>query len=314
MMLHSLKITRNTRMCALRLPSNNYGVITRMLNTRSFHISRTSSLAAVAATEDASESKSTTSGTNMPPANATKLSKEQLKKREIRRLSQRKQQARQPANSHPLYMEVVDALRFIRAAEVGRPEGQQTITLTTLIVSEKGTSLLNGNMKLFRPLKELKIAVFSTDKELLEEVKSQFNCQLVGGNETVEGIKDGTIRANFDVAFATPEIVPFINSQLGKQLGRRGILPNTKKGTVSDDLVTLMNAKMGNIPFKQTGNNISIPIGKCYFSDKDILLNIIAARDAFKEALANQKAKRPSILSKTTLSSTHGPGIVIDFV
>ena len=55
---------------------------------------------------------------------------------------QRRLQAKTPASDHPLYMPVSRALRYLRAIEVGQPASQQTITLTTLVVAERGVPLL----------------------------------------------------------------------------------------------------------------------------------------------------------------------------
>lgn len=60
-------------------------------------------------------------------SNAPSLTKDQAKKRELKRLVQRKAEAKRPATASPLYMPVTKALRYLRAAEVGRPQSQQTI-------------------------------------------------------------------------------------------------------------------------------------------------------------------------------------------
>lgn len=248
-----------------------------------------------------------------PSTIATKLSKDQLKRRELRRLVQRKAAARKPAADHPLYMPVTQALRFLRAAEVGQPQSQQTISLTTLVISERGASQLNGNISFPKPLKDVKIAVFTNDENQLKIARDQFNCHLVGGSELIEKIKKGEVPLDFDKAFATPDIAISLTSQLGRILGPRGLLPNAKKGTVTEDISSLIKDSMGTLPFRQRGNCISIAVAKCSFTDTQVLENILAAQKSFKLALANQKAKKPSILGQTTLTTTHGPGLVIDF-
>ncbi|CAR25184.1 mitochondrial 54S ribosomal protein uL1m [Lachancea thermotolerans CBS 6340] len=249
-----------------------------------------------------------------PVGNATsKLSKDQLKKREVRRFAQKKAAARRPASEHPLYMPVDKALRFLRAAEVGQPQSQQTLSVTTIVISERGAPLLSGNVSFPNALKELKIAVFTNDEQQAQIAREKFNCHVVGGSELVEKIKQGQVPLDFDKSFATPEIATLLASQLGRILGPRGLLPAAKKGTVSENLESLIKDSMGTLPFRQRGNNISIAVGRCSFTDKQLLENIVAAQKSVKEALANQKAKKPSLLGQTTLTSTRGPGIVIDF-
>lgn len=244
---------------------------------------------------------------------AKTVNKDQLKKKELRRFLRRKADARKPASESPLYMGISDALRYLRAAEVGQPNSQQTVSLTTLVVGEKGVPPLYGNVSFPTPLRSSKVAVFSNDIEKLKELKSKYNLHLAGGTELIEGIKNDTIKVDFDKAFATPDIVSALTTQLGKILGPRGVLPNVKKGTVSDDLMTLIQSNLASMPFRERNKIISIGIGKTTFSDEQIIENIIAARKAFKESVITQKAKKQSMLSKTTLTSSHGPGLVIDF-
>lgn len=244
---------------------------------------------------------------------SSKLSKEQLRKRELRKMVQRRLQAKTPVKEHPLYMPITKALRFLRAAEVGQPASQQTITLTTLVVAERGAPALHGNVALQRPLKDIKVAVFTNDEAQCDLIKSKFNVHIAGGTNLVAQIKEGSIPIDFDKAFASPDIVPQLSSQLGRILGPRGLLPTAKKGTVSEDLEGLVQGSMGSVPFRQRGNCISMAVAKTEFTDKQVLENILAAQKAFKESIANQQTKKPSILSQTTLTTTHGPGIVIDF-
>ncbi|KOH00963.1 mitochondrial 54S ribosomal protein uL1m [Saccharomyces eubayanus] len=246
-------------------------------------------------------------------SNAPSLTKDQAKKRELKRLAQRRAEAKRPATTSPLYMPVAMALRYLRAAEVGRPQSQQTINLTTLVVGERGTAPISGNVTFPKPLRYVKVAVFTNDEIKLKELREKYPNHLIGGADLVAKIKNNEIPVDFDKAFATPDIVPTLQSQVARILGPRGVLPSVKKGTVNDDITSLLQESLGSMPFRQRGNAISVGIGKCYFTDRELLQNIISTRAAFKAAVENQKAKKPSILSKTTLSSTHGPGIVIDF-
>ncbi|SMN21112.1 similar to Saccharomyces cerevisiae YDR116C MRPL1 Mitochondrial ribosomal protein of the large subunit [Maudiozyma saulgeensis] len=261
--------------------------------------------------EEVTESKGDSTVTLATPAKV--LTKEQLKKRELRKFLKSKADARKPATDYPLYMDIPKVLRYLRAAEVGQPLSQRTVSLTTLVVGEKGVPPLYGNVSFPTPLRKSKVAVFSNDVEKLEELKKQYDLHLAGGVEVIAAIKDGSIKIDFDKAFATPDIVSTLTAQLGRILGPRGVLPNVKKGTVSDDLLTLIRENLGTMPFRERNKCISIGVGKTSFSDEQIIQNIIAARKAIKDSITTQKAKKQSMLSKTTLTSSHGPGLVIDF-
>lgn len=261
--------------------------------------------------EEASESNGDSIVTLATPVKV--LTKEQLKKKELRKFLKSKADARKSASDYPLYMDIPSALRYLRAAEVGQPFSQRTVSLTTIIVGEKGVPPLYGNISFPTPLRKSKVAVFSNDVEKLEELKKKYDLHLAGGVELIAGIKDGNIKIDFDKAFATPDIISTLTAQLGRVLGPKGVLPNVKKGTVSDDLLTLISENLGTMPFRERNKSISIGIGKTNFSDEQIIQNIIAARKAIKESITTQKAKKQSMLSKTTLTSSHGPGLVIDF-
>lgn len=244
----------------------------------------------------------------------SKLSKDQLRKRELRRASRRKAEAKKPAHTHPLYLPIPLALRYLRAVEVGHPASQQVLTVTTSVVADRGNPALAGNVSLPSPLKDVLVAVFSNDEQQLSMAKDKFRCHLVGGSDIVAKIKQGEIPVDFDKAFATPDITQELTSQVARILGPKQVLPMAKKGTVSSDLEPLIKDSFGSIPFRQKGNSISLAVGRCEFSDRQILENLLAVQAAFKDSVSNQKAKRPSILGRTTLSTTHGPGIVIDLV
>lgn len=244
----------------------------------------------------------------------SKLTKEQLKKREVRRAARRKVEAKKPAHTHPLYLPIPLALRYLRAVEVGYPASQQVITATTSVVADRGNPPLAGNVSLPSPLKDVLVAVFSNDDQQLSMAKKKFRCHLVGGSDTISKIKQGEIPVDFDKAFATPDIAQELTSQVARILGPRQVLPMAKRGTVAPDLEPILKNSFGSIPFRQKGNSISLAVAKCDFSDRQVLENLLSVQTAFKEAVSNQKAKRPSILGRTTLTTTHGPGIVIDLV
>ncbi|GCE99974.1 mitochondrial 54S ribosomal protein mrpl1 [Zygosaccharomyces mellis] len=244
----------------------------------------------------------------------SKLTKEQLKKREVRRAARRKVEAKKPAHTHPLYLPIPLALRYLRAVEVGYPASQQVITATTSVVADRGNPPLAGNVSLPSPLKDVLVAVFSNDDQQLSMAKKKFRCHLVGGSDTISKIKQGEILVDFDKAFATPDIAQELTSQVARILGPRQVLPMAKRGTVAPDLEPILKNSFGSIPFRQKGNSISLAVAKCDFSDRQVLENLLSVQTAFKEAVSNQKAKRPSILGRTTLTTTHGPGIVIDLV
>ncbi|CDR38881.1 CYFA0S02e07800g1_1 [Cyberlindnera fabianii] len=238
------------------------------------------------------------------------LTKEAARKNELRKMARKRAEARSNPEKSPFFQDIPTALRYLRAAEVGRSPEDAVISITTGVVSTKGTAKLAGSVMFPKPLKETKILVFTSNPEQADAAKAS-GAKLVGGVELIEQIKNGELQLDFDRAFATPEITSQLNS-IARTLGPRGLMPTAKKGTVSEDVQSLIKQVSGSIPFRQKTEQISIAVGRVNFTDSEIVQNIIAAHGALEQAISQQKSKRPSILGQTVLQSTHGPGLVIN--
>ena len=139
---------------------------------------------------------------------------------------------------------------------------------------------------------------------------SAAGANFAGSDEFLEKIKSGW--TDVDVIIATPEMMPELG-KLGRVLGPRGLMPNPKTGTVTNDVEkAVQEVKSGKIEFKVEKNGIiHAGVAKMSFDESKIIENI----DAFIDAI--QKAK-PSgakgvYMKKVTLSSTMGPGIKVNF-
>tara|TARA_B110001454_G_C12606374_1_gene386761 strand:+ start:57 stop:533 length:477 start_codon:yes stop_codon:yes gene_type:complete len=133
--------------------------------------------------------------------------------------------------------------------------------------------------------------------------------EYVGYDDMLKKVQDGF--QDFDVAVATPEAMAEVR-KLGRFLGPRGLMPNPKTGTVTDDTATAVNAvKAGRIDFRLDRNgNISAPIGRMSFSPEQLLDNGQAVMDAVVRARpASAKGK---YLDSVTLSSTVSPGLPLE--
>lgn len=261
----------------------------------------------------------------IPDVPTTKLTKDQLKRRELKRKLRQKTQARLPPHTDPLYTPTPLALRILRSIEVGQPISQQTITCSIQLINEKGVVPLNGEVHFPHPLKSSRIIAFSTDESLLSQVRN--DCFTVGGQDLINKLLDGEIDvASIDKCVATSEMVPLLNKQLGRILGRRGIMPNMKRpGTVGPDLLSLVKDSQGKVTFRQRGGSgaslvwVNVSVGNVSMSDSDIMENLISLRDGVRESLKLQKEKaarknQVSLVGRVTLTSTHGPGLTIDFM
>ncbi|TVQ67568.1 MAG: 50S ribosomal protein L1 [Oceanospirillales bacterium] len=155
--------------------------------------------------------------------------------------------------------------------------------------------------------KDVRVAVFAQGDNA-EKAKAA-GADIVGFEDLAEQIKGGNL--NFDVVIATPDAMRIVG-QLGQVLGPRGLMPNPKVGTVTPDVATaVQNAKAGQVRFRTDKNGIiHCSVGKIGFSADAIKENIAAL-------VADLKKLKPSsskgvYVKKVTLSTTMGPGVVVD--
>ncbi|ODV81554.1 ribosomal protein L1 [Suhomyces tanzawaensis NRRL Y-17324] len=232
-------------------------------------------------------------------------------KRKLRKQQAIKAKNKQAPELHPLYMDVPGAMRYLRAAEVGQPAKKTTVSILMTVLPEKGSKPLQGSVYLPKPIKDNHVMIFSLQPEVVEQAKA-LGATYAGGLELIEEIKEGKAKLdNLTHAFATPDIVKDLKV-IARQIGPKGLMPSAKKGTVSEDIPTLMKQSVGALPFKQKDQHLSIPIGRCDFSDVEIIENLRVASKAIYDSQP-PGTRKPNIIGQTCLSSTMGPSLVINF-
>jgi len=133
----------------------------------------------------------------------------------------------------------------------------------------------------------------------------------VGGDELVQKIEGGWL--DFDTAIATPDMMGRVG-KLGKILGRRGLMPNPKSGTVvaADDLTRVIeDARKGRVEFKLDRTAIiHVPLGKVSFEDNRLVENLTAVVDAVMKA--KPSGAKGQYVKTASVATTMGPGIKLD--
>ena len=150
--------------------------------------------------------------------------------------------------------------------------------------------------------KKIKIAV------VCEEAKTQIakdaGADIAGGDAFIEKIKSGEL--NFEKLICTPSMMIKL-SKLGKVLGPKGLMPNPKLGTVTDDLKkAISDAKLGQVEIKNDKDgNIGLSLGKKSFTDDKVIKNFTAVLDVLEREKSNQTIKG-DLIKSAFLSSTMG--------
>ena len=150
--------------------------------------------------------------------------------------------------------------------------------------------------------KTVKVAVVCEDTKS-SEAKSA-GADIVGGDEFIEKIKDGEM--NFEKLICTPAMMIKL-SKLGKVLGPKGLMPNPKLGSVTDDLKkAVMDAKSGQAEIRNDKDgNIGVSIGKKSFSDEKLIKNFNAILETLEKEKSNNTIKGDLIRS-AFITSTMG--------
>lgn len=155
--------------------------------------------------------------------------------------------------------------------------------------------------------RQTRIAVFTSAANA--DKAREAGADLVGLEDLAEQVKAGKIE--FDVLLATPDAMRVVG-QLGQILGPRGLMPNPKDGTVTTDIANAVkNAKIGQVRYRtDKAGVIHCTVGKVDFNPADLVENLNAVLGALKKAKPN--SAKGIYFKKITLSTTMGPGLVID--
>jgi large subunit ribosomal protein L1 len=155
--------------------------------------------------------------------------------------------------------------------------------------------------------KTVRVAVFAQGEKAQEALRA--GADEVGAEDLVKKVDAGWLE--FDVALATPDLMGQVG-RLGKILGRRGLMPNPKAGTITFDLDrAIREVKGGRVEFKvDKAAIIHVPIGKASFEPEQIVANLAALVDAVNRA--KPSGAKGTYLRTLTIASTMGPGIRVD--
>lgn len=155
--------------------------------------------------------------------------------------------------------------------------------------------------------KSVRVAVFAQGDNA-EKAKAA-GADIVGFDDLAEQVQAGQM--DFDLVIATPDAMPVVG-RLGQVLGPRGLMPNPKVGTVTADVETAVkNAKAGQVQFRtEKGGIIHCTIGKKDFDTQALVENLGALLADLNKA--KPVAAKGVYMKKVTLSTTMGPGIVVD--
>jgi large subunit ribosomal protein L1 len=171
----------------------------------------------------------------------------------------------------------------------------------------KADQMLRGTVSLPAGTgKDVRVAVFAAGDPAREAQEA--GADVVGADDLVDRVQKGFL--DFDVAIATPDMMGQVG-KLGRVLGPRGLMPNPKTGTVTNDVgKTVTEFKGGKVEYRTDRHgNVHVPIGKVSFGVDALVKNYGAVLDELLRA--KPAAAKGRYVKSITTSSTMGPGVRI---
>jgi len=201
-----------------------------------------------------------------------------------------------------------EALTILKDAAFAKFDETVDLTVRLGVDPRKADQLVRGAVVLPNGLgKTLRVVVFAKGEKALEATEA--GADFVGADDLVEKVKGGWF--DFDSAIATPDMMGTVG-KIGRLLGPRGLMPNPKVGTVTFDVSrAVQEAKSGKVEYRvEKAGIIHAPVGKASFDLEKLRGNVLSLMDALIKA--KPSTAKGTYLKKVSISSTMGPGILID--
>ncbi len=199
-----------------------------------------------------------------------------------------------------------EAIELAKKTATTKFTGSIEVHVKTSIDAKKTDQAIRGSVTLPHGTgKTRKIAAFVT--EVNEAAAKAAGATVVGGEELIKQIKE-TEKTDFDIAVAEPAMMPKL-AQIAKILGTRGMMPNPKTGTVSENITAaITEIAGGKINFKNDNSgNVHQAIGKTDFDSAKLEENLKTFVDALQAS--KPAAVKKALVISMSLNSTMGPGI-----
>jgi len=202
----------------------------------------------------------------------------------------------------------LEAVRLARDTSLTKNPGTVEVALSLGVDPRKADQMVRGTVNLPHGTgKTARVLVFATG-DRAEEARAA-GADVVGADELIDRVAGGFL--DFDSAVATPDLMGKVG-RLGRVLGPRGLMPNPKTGTVTNDVgKAVADIKGGKIEFRVDRQaNLHFIIGKTSFSDDQLVENYAAAIDEVMRL--KPSAAKGRYVKKATITTTMGPGIPVD--
>jgi len=205
-------------------------------------------------------------------------------------------------------LELVEAVKFLKANPGAKFDETVDIGIRLGVDPRKSENAIRGSVSLPHGSgKNVHVVVFASGAAA--DTAREAGADSVGFEDLIEKVKGGW--TDFDVAIATPEAMQEVR-KLGRVLGPRGLMPNPKTGTVTEDTASAVQAsKAGKVEFRMDRHgNINVPVGKLSFEPDQLVENTDAVMSAVRAE--RPAAAKGTYIKSCTVSSTMGVGLRVN--
>ncbi|HET7481708.1 MAG TPA: 50S ribosomal protein L1 [Actinomycetota bacterium] len=201
-----------------------------------------------------------------------------------------------------------EAIKLLKELPTTKFDETVELSMRLGVDPRKSDQMVRGAVSLPKGTgKEMRVAVFAKGEKAREAESA--GADVVGDDELANRIQGGWL--DFDAVIATPDMMPVVG-KLGRVLGPRGLMPNPKSGSVTDDVgKAVSDVKGGRVEYRTDKNgNLHLILGKRSFTEEDLIQNYAAVIDEVYRA--KPAAAKGRYVKSVTLSATMSPGIKID--
>jgi large subunit ribosomal protein L1 len=201
-----------------------------------------------------------------------------------------------------------EALELVKSFATKKFDETTEATFRLGVDPRKADQMIRGTVSLPHGTgRSARVIVFAAGDQARDAEAA--GADVVGADDLVARIEGGFL--DFDVAIATPDLMGQVG-KLGRTLGPRGLMPNPKTGTVTNDIgKAVAEFKAGKVEYRTDRyGNVAVPIGKASFSSEQLLANYHAVLDELMRA--KPASSKGRYLKSVTTSSTMGPGVKLD--
>ena len=203
---------------------------------------------------------------------------------------------------------IIDAIKLVKEGASAKFNESIDVAINLGIDAKKSDQVVRGAIVLPKGTgKSVRVAVFAQGDKA--QAAKDAGADIVGFEDLAAQVKEGKI--DFDVAIATPDAMIEVR-KLGKVLGPRGLMPNPKTGTVTEDTAkAVREVKAGRVEFKiDKAGNVHVPVGKASFNALQLEENARAVIEAL--AKSRPTSVKGTFIQSCAISATMSPPVRVD--